>query len=141
MTRIDKTMRGLAVTLTDGKVIDTDAVMMATGRAPNTATLGLAEVGVKLNERGAVVVDDWSKTSVPSIYALGDVTDRINLTPVATAEGHAFADTLYGNRPRQMDRRARTSTPASSTLGWASTASAWRPPTGCSWGLPARRRP
>ncbi|MBL8705102.1 MAG: glutathione-disulfide reductase [Rhodospirillales bacterium] len=105
VTRIDKTMRGLSVTLTDGKVIDTDAVMMATGRAPNTKTLGLAELGVKLNEKGAVIVDDWSKTSVPSIYALGDVTDRINLTPVATAEGHAFADTLYGNRPRKMDRR------------------------------------
>jgi len=105
LTRIDKTMRGLSVTLTDGKTIETDAVMMATGRAPNTKALGLAELGVKLNEKGAVIVDDWSKTSVPSIYALGDVTDRINLTPVATAEGHAFADTLYGNRPRKMDRR------------------------------------
>ncbi len=105
VTRLDKTMRGLSVTLTDGKTIETDAVMMATGRAPNTKTLGLAELGVKLNERGAVIVDEWSRSSVPSIYALGDVTDRINLTPVATAEGHAFADTLYGSRPRQMDRR------------------------------------
>ncbi len=105
VTRVDKTMRGLAVALTDGKTIETDAVMMATGRAPNTKTLGLAELGVKMNEKGAILVDEWSRSSVPSIYAVGDVTDRINLTPVATAEGHAFADTLYGNRPRQMDRR------------------------------------
>jgi glutathione reductase (NADPH) len=103
VTRIDSTMRGLAVTLTTGAVIDADAVMMATGRAPNTASLGLAEVGVALKSNGAVVVDEWSRSSVPSIYAVGDVTDRMNLTPVAIAEGHAFADTVFGGRSRKMD--------------------------------------
>ncbi|MCC6470758.1 MAG: glutathione-disulfide reductase [Alphaproteobacteria bacterium] len=102
-TRIDSTMRGLAVTLTTGQVIDADAVMMATGRAPNTKKLGLAEVGVALKPNGAVIVDEWSRSSMPSIYAVGDVTDRINLTPVAIAEGHAFADTVFGGKPRKMD--------------------------------------
>ncbi|MCC7048367.1 MAG: glutathione-disulfide reductase [Alphaproteobacteria bacterium] len=103
VTRIDSAMRGLAVTLTNGQVVDADAVMMATGRAPNTKKLGLAEVGVALKPNGAVVVDEWSRSSVPSIYAVGDVTDRINLTPVAIAEGHAFADTVFGGKPRKMD--------------------------------------
>lgn len=103
VTRIDSTMRGLAVTLTTGQVIDADAVMYATGRAPNTKHLGLAEIGVALGPNGAVAVDEWSRSSVPSVYAVGDVTDRINLTPVAIAEGHAFADTVFGNRPRRMD--------------------------------------
>jgi glutathione reductase (NADPH) len=103
VVRIDNTMRGLAVTLTTGQVIDADAVMYATGRAPNTKSLGLAEIGVALKPNGAVAVDEWSRSSVPSIYAVGDVTDRINLTPVAIAEGHAFADTVFGNRPRKMD--------------------------------------
>ncbi len=80
-----------------------DQVMYATGRKPKTAGLGLAEAGVEMTAAGAVVVDEWSRTSVPNIYAVGDVTDRINLTPVATMEGHCFADTLYGNRPRMPD--------------------------------------
>jgi len=103
VTRIDKTMRGLAVTLTDGQVIDADAVMYATGRAPNTRHLGLAGIGAALKPNGAIAVDEWSRSSVPSVYAVGDVTDRINLTPVAIAEGHAFADTAFGGKPRRMD--------------------------------------
>ena len=91
------------ITLDNGDVIHADTLMAATGRKPNTADLGLAEVGVELDRAGAVMVNDDRQTTVPSIYAIGDVTDRINLTPVATAEGHALADTLYGGRPRHVD--------------------------------------
>ncbi len=90
--------------LSDGTVLDADRVMYATGRRPSTQGLGLESAGVTLTEgNGAVVVDDDSRSSVPSIFAVGDVTDRINLTPVAIAEGHAFADTQFGNRPRQAN--------------------------------------
>jgi len=85
-----------------GQEIDADVVLFATGRAPNTGGIGLVEAGVTLNENGAIAVDEWSRTSVAHIYAIGDVTDRLNLTPVAIAEGHAFADTLYGGRPRKV---------------------------------------
>lgn len=91
------------VTLTDGTVLSADVVMAATGRKPMTAKLGLEEVGVKMAANGAIEVDADSQTSVPSIFAIGDVTDRINLTPVAIAEGHAFADSIYGNTPRRAD--------------------------------------
>ncbi len=77
-------------------------IMAATGRVPNTAGLGLEAAGVELGRKGEVMVDAGSQSSVPSIYAVGDVTDRIALTPVAIAEGHALADTLYGARPRQV---------------------------------------
>ena len=80
-----------------------DQVLFATGRAPNTAGLGLEEAGVKLGRRGQVIVDDYSQTSVPSIFAVGDVTDRVNLTPVAIREGHAFADTIFGGRKTPVD--------------------------------------
>jgi glutathione reductase (NADPH) len=80
-----------------------DAVLMATGRRPNTAGLGLDAAGVRLTGNGAVVVDAWSQTNVPSIFAVGDVTDRIQLTPVAIREGHAFADTVFGARPTRAD--------------------------------------
>ena len=76
--------------------------MAATGRVPNTAGLALETAGVELVRKGEVKVDAGSQSSVPSIYAVGDVTDRIALTPVAIAEGHALADTLYGGRPRQV---------------------------------------
>ncbi|MCE2517455.1 MAG: glutathione-disulfide reductase [Alphaproteobacteria bacterium] len=91
------------VTLTDGTILTADVVMAATGRKPMTASLGLEDVGVAMQPNGAIKVDADSQTSVPSIYAIGDVTDRINLTPVAIAEGHAFADTFYGNMPRRAD--------------------------------------
>jgi len=77
--------------------------MYATGRRPNTKRMGLAEVGVRINEAGAVVVDEWQRSSVPNIYAIGDVTDRINLTPVAIAEGRAIAETLFNENPTKMD--------------------------------------
>jgi len=100
---IKKTDAGLVVTAGDGRSETFDAVLYATGRVPNTAGLGLAEAGVTLAPNGAVTVDDWSQTNVPSIYAVGDVTDRIALTPVAIREGHAFADTVFGATPRQAD--------------------------------------
>jgi glutathione reductase (NADPH) len=76
-----------------------DLAMAAIGRTPLTAGVGLAEVGVALDGAGAIVVNEWSRTSVPHVYAIGDVTARMQLTPVAIREGHAVADTLFGNRP------------------------------------------
>ena len=93
------------VNLTSTKPISTDMVLCATGRRPNTANLGLETVGVRLNDKGAVVIDDEYRTSVPSIYAIGDVTDRMNLTPVATAEGTALANNLFNNLSRRVDYR------------------------------------
>ena len=77
--------------------------MFATGRIPNTTNLGLESAGVKLAADGAIAVDNFSKSSVDSIYAIGDVTNRINLTPVATSEGMALAKTLFGNQPTPVD--------------------------------------
>jgi glutathione reductase (NADPH) len=91
------------VALAGGKRIEVDRVMFATGRKPNIAGLGLDKVGVKLADNGGIAVDELSRTSVPHIYAVGDVTNRINLTPVAIREGHAFADTVFGNRPTKVD--------------------------------------
>ena len=93
----------LSVRLAGGELMEADAVLYATGRAPSTRGLGLEAVGVKVDEIGAVVVDEWSRTSVPSIYAIGDVTNRINLTPVAIHEGRAFAETTFNNRPMHLD--------------------------------------
>lgn len=90
------------VTFDDGNTLLTDKVMAATGRRPNITGLGLEEAGVSINGKGAVIVDDRSCTSVPSIFAVGDVTDRINLTPVAIGEGHAFADSEFGVMPRTI---------------------------------------
>ena len=92
----------LGVTLSDGQTIMSDQIMAATGRVPNTNGLGLEAVGVEMNDKGAVQVDHQSRTTREHIYAVGDVTDRINLTPVAIAEGHAFADSLFGGRVRQI---------------------------------------
>jgi glutathione reductase (NADPH) len=83
--------------------IEADQVLFAIGRAPNVAGLGLEEVGVELGERGAVKVDAENRTNVPSIYAIGDVTDHVQLTPVAIREGQAFADTIFGNKPTRVD--------------------------------------
>ena len=93
---IEKRADGLAVTLNDGETIMADQVLLAMGRRPSTEGLGLAEVGVDLGPHGEVCVDPLSQSSVPSIYAVGDVTDRVALTPVAIREGQAFADTIYG---------------------------------------------
>jgi glutathione reductase (NADPH) len=93
----------LTSTMVDGMVITSDAVMSAVGREPYVEGLGLDKAGVTLSDKGAVAVDDWSKTNVGHIWAVGDVTDRINLTPVAIREGHAFADTEFNGRPTRFD--------------------------------------
>ena len=95
--------KGLKVTYEDGTSGQFDAVMFATGREPNTANLGLEAAGVKLAADGAVVVDRYSRSSVESIHAIGDVTNRLNLTPVATAEGMWLARTLFGGEPTPVD--------------------------------------
>ena len=92
----------LQATLTDGEVLTVDCVMFAIGRVPNTDGLGLEAAGVVL-DKGAVKVDDDSCTNVPSIYAVGDVTNRVQLTPVAIREGQAFADTVFGGKPWRVD--------------------------------------
>lgn len=94
---------GYKVTLDDESSLIVDKVMAATGRLPNIDRLGLDEQGVATNSKGAVIVNEYSQTSIPSIYAVGDVTDRINLTPMALAEGHAFADTEFGNKRRVVN--------------------------------------
>ena len=86
----------------DGNSLLVDVFMGATGRKPKTDALGLEEQGVKMTEAGAIIVDEMSQSSVASIYAVGDVTNRVNLTPVAIAEGHAFADSLYGGLKRSI---------------------------------------
>jgi len=91
-----------ALALSDLSVLNVDMVFFATGRAPNVAGLGLDEAGVSVAANGAIAVDAELRTNVPHIYAIGDVTDRLNLTPVATAEGHAVADSLFGNKPRTV---------------------------------------
>lgn len=100
---IRKTADGLEVAYTDGPHQETDMVLFATGRKPNTAKLGLQQLGVKLAADGAVVVDRFSKSSVDSIHAIGDVTNRINLTPVATAEAMWLARTLFRGEPTPVD--------------------------------------
>ncbi len=110
-----------ALSLSDGTTIHTDLVFFATGRAPATHNLGLDKAGVTTNEAGAVVVDQHLRTSQHDIYAMGDVTDRLNLTPVAIAEGHALADSLFGKNPRGISLRnvptAVFSTPPIATVG------------------------
>jgi glutathione reductase (NADPH) len=109
------------VHLTNGEVLTADLVFAAIGRSPNVTGLGLDRAGVAVGKTGAVVVDETGATSQPHIYAIGDVTDRLNLTPVATAEGHALADALYGPGPRAWasDRVATAvfSTPPLATVG------------------------
>lgn len=99
---IEKTDGGFSLRLDQVDFLETDLVMYATGRGPNTRGIGLEDVGVKLDKNGAIVVDEYSKTSVDNIYAIGDVTDRIQLTPVALAEGMAFARTVYDGKPTSV---------------------------------------
>jgi glutathione reductase (NADPH) len=89
--------------LSDGNHVTADRVMFATGRVPNVSKLGLEQAGVKIEKNGGIAVDEFSRTSVANIYAVGDVTNRINLTPVAIREGHAFADTVFGGKPTVVD--------------------------------------
>jgi glutathione reductase (NADPH) len=100
---IEKVDHGLCVELSDHDDIIVDKVMFATGRRPNVKGLGLEAAGVRLDDKGAIAVDEFSHTSVSHIYAVGDVTDRVNLTPVAIREGHAFADTVFGGKPTKVD--------------------------------------
>tara|TARA_R110000824_G_scaffold386283_4_gene580987 strand:+ start:28543 stop:29931 length:1389 start_codon:yes stop_codon:yes gene_type:complete len=100
---IERKAGELHLKLADGDVLKTDAVMYATGRVPNTAGLGLENAGVALGPKGEILVDRFSKTNIDSIYAVGDVTDRANLTPVAIREGQAFAETVFNDNPVAVD--------------------------------------
>ena len=109
--------RMLEIEFTDGSLRQTDLVMFATGRRPNTAKLGLEQAGVKLAADGAVIVDKYSKTTIDSIHAIGDVTNRINLTPVATAEAMWLARTLFtASRRRSTTRTCATAVFANPNL-------------------------
>ena len=103
--RVTRDASGLSCTLSNGEWVGADDVLYAIGRRPNTDGLGLREVGVELDANGAIVVDDRFRTCVPSISALGDVTNRVNLTPVAIAEAMALTRTLFGGVPTSMDYR------------------------------------
>jgi glutathione reductase (NADPH) len=126
VTRIEKTSDGLHLSLSDGSTLDADAVLYATGRHPNTKDLGLERVGIELGPGGEIRVDDYSRTNVESIWAIGDVTDRINLTPVALHEGICFARTVFGGQPTKPDHRdvatAVFSTPNIGTVGLTESA-------------------
>jgi len=102
--RIEKLDDGaLKLAMTGCDDFDADAVLFATGRRPNVENLGCEAAGVEVGERGELKVDADNRTSVPSIFAVGDVTDRVQLTPVAIREGQAFADTFFGKKPHQVD--------------------------------------
>ncbi|UGY13562.1 glutathione-disulfide reductase [Bradyrhizobium septentrionale] len=104
VTKVDKHGRDFTTHLSGGSSIGSDQVMFAIGRHPNVSGLGLEAAGVAINPaNGGIQVDAWSKTSVDNIYAVGDVTHRTNLTPVAIREGHAFADTVFGKRQVAVD--------------------------------------
>ncbi|MGL5362694.1 MAG: glutathione-disulfide reductase [Bosea sp. (in: a-proteobacteria)] len=121
IARLDKTGTGIRATLSDGSALEADVVLVATGRRPNTRGLGLETAGVTMGKLGEIVVDDASRTNIASIHAVGDVTNRINLTPVAIREGHAFADSTFGSKPWTMDHALVASavftTPEIGTVG------------------------
>ncbi|MCA6108247.1 glutathione-disulfide reductase [Bradyrhizobium cenepequi] len=104
VTKVDRHGKEFTTHLSNGSSLASERVMFAIGRHPNVANLGLEKARVAINpNNGGIAVDAWSKSSVPNIYAIGDVTHRHNLTPVAIREGHAFADTVFGKRPVQVD--------------------------------------
>ena len=103
VSQIEASGTGVRVTLNDGAAFGAGHIMFATGRIPNVIDLGLDTAGVHLTPHYAVQVDEYSKSSVDSIYAVGDVTNRANLTPVAIREGHAFADTVFGGKDVKVD--------------------------------------
>jgi len=119
--RLEADSNERVLTLAEGTALRSDLVFFATGRAPATKGLGLEKIDVATDDEGSVVVDHNLRTSQPHIYAMGDVTDRLNLTPVAIAEGHALADTLFGKNPRGISLRnvatAVFSTPPIATCG------------------------
>jgi glutathione reductase (NADPH) len=102
--RVDRHGDEFTSHLSNGSSVASDQVLFAIGRHPNVANLGLEKAGVAINPKnGGVAVDGFSRTNVPHIYAVGDVTHRFNLTPVAIREGHAFADTVFGDKPTRVD--------------------------------------
>uniref|UniRef100_UPI00286E2241 FAD-dependent oxidoreductase n=1 Tax=Sandarakinorhabdus sp. TaxID=1916663 RepID=UPI00286E2241 len=103
LERLEKLDDGIRVHFTDGKTLDTDVFLWAVGRSPNIEGLGLEAAGIALTPGGAIAVDADSQTNVPHIHAVGDVTDRIQLTPIAIREGHALADRLFGTRQWRVD--------------------------------------
>ena len=103
ITKLIRQTDGIQGEATSGKKYLADQFLYATGRRPNTNDMGLEEVGVELSKSGAIVVNEYSQSNIDNIYAVGDVTSRINLTPVAIREGHAFADTVFGSTPRTVD--------------------------------------
>src|SRR5687768_9356667 len=103
LAAIDKTAECLDVTTRSGTRIKVDDVLLAIGRRPNTRDLGLEDLGVTTDAGGAVVVDAYSRTSIANIYAVGDVTNRMQFTPVAIREGAAFVETVFGGRPTAVD--------------------------------------
>ena len=105
ISRIEKSGEGVRVTLEDGAAFGAGHVMFATGRIPNVAGLGLENAGVHVTPHYAVKVDEYSRTTADNIYAVGDVTNRVNLTPVAIREGHAFADTVFGGKDIKVDHK------------------------------------
>jgi glutathione reductase (NADPH) len=106
LERVEKTEAGLVLHFADGKTMETDVVLWALGRVPNVEGLGLEDVGVALNEKGAIAVDADNRTNVPTVFAVGDVTDRVQLTPVAIREGHSFADRQFGEKNWRVDYNA-----------------------------------
>lgn len=121
VTEIIKTDAGLDLKLTDGSILSVDAVMYATGRVPNVKGLGLEEVGVKLRSNNSVITDEYFKTNIDSIFAVGDVTGKIQLTPVAIKEGSALAETQFNNNSTLVDYKniptAVFSQPSIGTVG------------------------
>src|SRR6476661_2575478 len=103
VTEIQKIGEEFVTRLSDKSTIKSDKVMFAIGRHPNVSGFGLERLGIKISGHGGIEVDEFSRTSVSNIYAVGDVTNRVNLTPVAIREGHAFADTVFGGRPTVVD--------------------------------------
>jgi glutathione reductase (NADPH) len=122
---VETSALGYVSRLSGGGAIETARVMFAVGRKPHVTGLGLESVGVKLKAGGGIAVNEFSQTSVPNIFAVGDVTDRINLTPVAVREGHYFADSVFGNKPRPIDHEdiptAVFSTPEVAVIGMTET--------------------
>lgn len=118
---IEKNGDRYSVRLAGSEELQTGLVMYATGRAPNTNNIGVKELGIETSKNGAIVVNEWNQSSVESVYALGDCTDRVQLTPVAIAEGRAFSETNYNNNPIKVDYAdipsAVFSTPPIGTVG------------------------
>lgn len=123
VSRIDKTESGLQLTLKDDSVLEVDQVMYATGRVPLVRDLGLRQIGLEVKADGRIVVDEYSRTNIDHIFAVGDVTSRVNLTPVALYEGHSFADTEFGGLSRPVNHQfvpsAVFSQPPVGTVGYS----------------------